>query len=386
MMPLAALPTFVRMFPNFHAQCVTLYTLLLPVAALLLVAGMVSEVRQSVSARSMLRVVTTTAVLTMTIGFFGEWTDLAKEAMQTVVSQMSANPEDAAKRYIEVLVSKEVPQDKSGWFGLPSSSQMYEAVLWGILSLVGLVAQFVIWGAYIIQQFFVGLSFAFAPLFLGMLALRSTSPIGVRYILGTAGIIAWPLGWAAASIGTSNLIDLATEQGLLVVSNIYGLQTILAGAVIGGWIILSTLIAPIIIQSAVTSGGQVGSALLGGALTAGGAAVSAGATTAASLATGGAGAVAMMAGAASASSGSLAGAAMHGGGSSINGSMISSIAQSLPRAQASTAGSASSETSQSGGGSQQSQGSSAKPYNAKDPGNDAEAEKLLSASQPIGVS
>jgi hypothetical protein len=28
-------------------------------------------------------------------------------------------------------------------------------------------------------------------------------------IMGTIGILAWPLGWAAASIGTSNLIDVA---------------------------------------------------------------------------------------------------------------------------------------------------------------------------------
>ena len=195
---LAALPTFTRMFPNFKEQCVTLYTLLLPIAALLLVTGIVSAVQHSHSGRSILRVVTTTALLTMAIAFFGEWTDMAKDAMQTVVSQMQANPENVATRYLEVLVSKDVPQDKTGWFGLPSSAEMYEAILWGVLSLVGLVAQFVIWGAYILQQFFVGLSFAFAPLFIGMLALRSTSHIGARYILGTVGIIAWPLGWAAA--------------------------------------------------------------------------------------------------------------------------------------------------------------------------------------------
>ena len=85
----------------------------------------------------------------------------------------------------------------------------------------------------------VGLAYAFAPVFLGMLALRSTANIGVRYRMGIVGIIAWPLGWAAALIGTSNLIDIATEQGLIVMANVYGLQTILAGAIIGAWIILT---------------------------------------------------------------------------------------------------------------------------------------------------
>jgi hypothetical protein len=364
MISLAVLPSFARMFPNFQEQCVTLYTLLLPLASLLLVIGIVAEVQHSRSGRSMLRLIAMTILLTMTIAFFGEWTDLAKDAMQTVVSKMSANPEDAAKRYIEVLVSKEVPADKSGWFGLPSSAEMYEAVLWGILSLVGLFAQFVIWGAYILQQFFVGLSFAFAPLFIGMLALRSTSHIGARYILGTVGIVAWPLGWAAASIGTSNLIDLATEQGLLVVSNVYGLQTILAGAVIGGWIILSTLIAPVIIQSAVATGAQVGGALLGGALSAGAAALSGGATAAASVATGGAGAT-----------GSLAGSAMQGGGPAMSGGTMAGIAQSFSGSSSGPAGRANKEVS--GTGSQSSNSS----FNASDATKDGEVQTLLSQSK-----
>ncbi|MCX8512271.1 MAG: hypothetical protein ORN83_10960 [Chthoniobacteraceae bacterium] len=375
MIALAALPSFTRMFPNFRDQCVTLYTLLLPIAGLLLVIGIVAEVQHSRAGRSMLRLIATTLLLTMTIAFFGEWTDMAKDAMQTVTSKMSANPEDAARRYIEVLVSKEMPRDKSGWFGLPNSAEMYEAVLWGILSLVGLIAQFVIWGAYILQQFFVGLSFAFAPLFIGMLALRSTSHIGARYILGTLGIIAWPLGWAAASIGTSNLIDLATEQGLLVVSNVYGLQTILAGAVIGGWIILTTLIAPVIIQSAVATGAQVGGALLGGALSAGAAALSGGATAAATVATGGAGALVMAAAAGAGATSSLAGAAMHGGGPAMSGGTMAGIAQSFSGSGSGPAGGASKKFS--GTGSQSCNNS----FNASDATKDGEVQTLLSQSK-----
>jgi len=374
MISLAVLPSFARLFPNFQEQCVTLYTLLLPLAGLLLVIGIVAEVQHSRSGRSMLRLIAMTILLTMTIAFFGEWTDLAKDAMQTVVSKMSANPEDAARRYIEVLVSKEVPTDKSGWFGLPSSAEMYEAVLWGILSLVGLFAQFVIWSAYILQQFFVGLSFAFAPLFIGMLALRSTSHIGARYILGTVGIIAWPLGWAAASIGTSNLIDLATEQGLLVVSNVYGLQTILAGAVIGGWIILSTLIAPVIIQSAVATGAQVGGALLGGAVSAGAAALSGGATAAATVATGGTGALGMAAAAGAGATSSLAGSAMQGGGPAMSGGTMAGIAQALSGSGFGPSGGASKEASGTGGQSKSA-------FNASDAAKDGEVQTLLSQSK-----
>ena len=378
---LAALPTFQRLFPNFQTQCTTLYTVLLPIAVVLLVVGLIAVVKHCESPRSMVRPIVTTMMIVMAIALWGEWTDVAKDAFKTVVAKMDANPEQAAQRYVDILVSKEQPKEKEGWFGLPSAAQMYEAILWGLLSLIGLIAQFLIWVAYIVQQFLVGLGFAFAPIFLGMLALRSTNLIGVRFIMGTVGILAWPLGWAAASIGTSNLIDVATEQGLVVVSNVYGLQTMLAAALVGGWIIITTIIAPVIIQGAIATGAQVGSALLGGALTAGAAAVSAGAGTAAVLASGGTGAMGAMLGAGASAGGSLAGAAMQGGGPPLSGSLVQSLARSLPRSSPSS-GSAGAGGGNGQGGSQSAP--AAKPYNAKDASNDREVEQMIDQSKQGG--
>jgi len=376
----ASLPTFQRLFPNFQTQCQTLYTLLLPIATVLIVAGLIAAVKHCQTPRSMVRPIVTSMMIVMAIALWGNWTDTAKDALKTVVAQMDANPAQAAQRYVDVLVSKEQPQQTGGWFGLPSSAQMYEAVLWGILSLIGLLAEFLIWAAYIIQQFLVGLAYAFAPLFIGFLALRSTSSIGVRYIMGTVGILAWPLGWAAASIGTSNLIDVATEQGLVMVTVAYSLQTILAAAIIGGWIIITTLIAPVIIQMAISSGAQVGSALLGGALTAGAAAISAGTTTAASLASGGTGAMGMLAGAGAAAGGSMAGSAMQGGGAPLSGSSIQSLAYSLSRGRSASNGS----QSQGGesGGQSDAPGSFQKPYNPQDASKDTEVQQAIDQARP----
>ena len=386
---LAALPTFQRLFPNFQTQCTTLYTILLPIAAVLLVTGLIAVVKHCNTPRSMVRPIVTTMMIVMSIALWRDWTDQAKDALKTVVAKMDANPAQAAQRYVDILVSKEQPKEKEGWFGLPSAAQLYEAVLWGILSLIGLAAQFLIWAAYIVQQFLVGLAYAFAPLFLSFLALRSTSIIGSRYIMGTVGILAWPLGWAAASIGTSNLIDVATEQGLVVMGDVYGLQTMLAAAVVGGWIIITTLIAPVIIQSAISSGSQVGSALLGGAMTAGAAAVSAGAGAAAALATGGTGATGALAGAAAAAAGSLAGSTMHGGGPALSGSLVQQLAHSLPRSSSPSTGGASGGSGGGGGEGQTSAQSSApvptaKPFNAADASNDREVQQMIDQSKQGG--
>ena len=381
-MLIAALPTFQRLFPNFQTQCTTLYTILLPVAVVLLVAGLIAVVKQCQTPRSMVRPIITTMMIVMTIALWGEWTDVAKDALKTVVAKMDANPERAAQRYVEILVSKEEPKEKEGWFGLPSAAQVYEAVLWGILTLIGLVAQFLIWAAYIVQQFLVGLAYAFAPIFLAFLGLRSTNNIGIRYVMGTVGILAWPLGWAAASIGTSNLIYVATEQGLVVAGSIYGLQTMLAAAVVGGWIIITTLIAPVIIQNAISTGAQVGSALLGGALTAGASAISAGTTTGAALASGGVGALGIAAGAGAAAAGSLGGSTMQGGSSPLSGSLMQSLAHSLPRGRSSSGSSESGKSTQSGGGS--TPAPAAKAYDASDAGNDREVQQMIDLAKQSG--
>ena len=386
---LAALPTFQRLFPNFQTQCTTLYTILLPIAAVLLVTGLIAVVKHSQTPRSMVRPIVTTMMIVMAIALWGNWTDQAKEAFKTVVAKMDANPEQAAQRYVDILVSKEQPKEKEGWFGLPSAAQLYEAVLWGILTLIGLLAQFLIWAAYIVQQFLMGLAYSFAPLFLGMLALRSTSNIGFRFIMGTVGILAWPLGWAAASIGTSNLIDVATEQGLVVLSDVYGLQTMLAAAVVGGWIIITTLIAPVIIQSAISSGAQIGSALLGGAMTAGAAAVYAGVGGAAALATAGTGATGALAGAGAAAAGSLAGSTMHGGGPALSGSLVQQLAHSFPRSSGSSTSSTSGGAGGGGGQEKASAQSSTpaptpKPYNAADASNDGEVQQMIDQSKQGG--
>lgn len=384
----ASLPTFQRLFPNFPEQCKTLYTLLVPIAVVLLVIGLIGVIRQANTPRTMLRPLVKILLVIAAIALWGDWTATANNAAKTVITKMDANPTAAAQKYVDILVSKEEPKSKEGWFGLPSAAQMYEAVLWGMLTLIGLVAQFLIWAAYILQQFLLGLAFAFAPLFLSFLALQSTGFIGSKYIMGVVGIICWPLGWAAASIGTSNLIDVATEQKLVVLTNVYGLQTIMAGAIIGGWIILTTLIAPVIIQGAIATGAQVGGALLGGVLTAGAAAASAGTTAGATLAAYGAGTGAAFAGGAASAMTNLAGSTMQGGGAPMSGAVFERLASLSSFSRSSTDSGGDSDSSSAGqaqekGGDGGGKGSSgpAAAYNAGDAANDGAVADMIDQSR-----
>lgn len=202
-------------------------------------------------------------------------------------------------------------------------------------------------------------------------------------------MISWPLGWAAASIGTSNLIDVATEQKLVVLTNVYGLQTILAAAIIGGWIIITTLIAPAIIQSAIATGAQVGGALLSGVLTTGAAAATAGATTAATLGAYGAGAGLAFAGGAAASAGNVAGSTVQGGGPPLTGGMIERVAPliALSRSSSSDDLGGSRESGDSGSSGSGASGNCAgvnarhNGYNSHDAANDGAVADMVEQSR-----
>ena len=174
----------------------------------------------------------------------------------------------------------------------------------------------IVYYAYLSQKFILYIGYGFAPLFIGFLAVRTLHSVGVSYLLGFAGVLCWPLGWGAASIVTKGLMDFMTDQRFLAMGGIggatgYALQNLIGLAMLGIWLIFSTIAAPIIIQKAISSGTQVGQALLGGAATAAGAAISSGAGSAAAF------------GSAAGIGGAAAGIAM-GGASALVGAAESS--------------------------------------------------------------
>jgi len=346
MITLAAV-TFDQIFPSFEDQIQILHNLLIPVAAVLMIAGLLSSLRYATTPRSILRAMMVTILITTTIALAPEWLNLFQTSTQSLVNEMQASPENAADRYVDLIIQKQSDSENSVSLLKFRLSIISDLIVIGILKIIGVIASFIIWIAYILQKFLLGFAYALAPIFLAMFALRSTSSIATRYIMSIVGLLLWPLGWAAASIGTSNLIDVFTNQGLAGFGPAYNSQSTLGAGVIGLWIIASTFIAPVIIQTVIASGANFGSALIGGALTGTTDAGKAAAGAAIGLSTGGAGLALAGAGAAASASSSVIGSTMRGGGGGFSGRTLQSLAPRL--SSSSNAGSSSSEGSSSGG-------------------------------------
>jgi hypothetical protein len=283
---------FNSLFPTFLSQCTQLKTTLMPVAYLLLVVGMISStITGQRSAGAYMRSIGRTIDYVMLLTFLVTWGNQLTQIVNTTVTEtIQADPANVFDEYNAALVAKKTTSEQTGWWDklFHAGTTIFEAIVSGFLWLFGLLASAIMFYAYIVQKMVLYLGYSLSPIFIGFMAIRSLSHIGNRYILGLVGVIAWPLGWAVAAIVTQGLLTFMTDQSFLQGSSAsgavnYGLQNFIGVALLGVWIIFSTIAAPLVIQRALTEGYQAGSLLLSGATAAGLSGLSTGASTASTL-------------------------------------------------------------------------------------------------------
>lgn len=329
---------FNALFPNFAARCADLKAVLMPVAYLFLVIGMITSTitgRRSVSAsmRTFGRTIVFIILLTQLVG----WGNRICQITDTTVKDvLKADPTKVYEMYNKALEAKKSNSEQSSWWEklFNVGTSIFEALISALLWIFGLLASVIVFYAYLIQKFILYLGYALAPIFIGFLAIRSLNQIGTNYLLSLAGVMIWPLGWGAASLVTEGLLDFMTDQSFLWNSSLpgaggYAFQNFIGVAVLGVWLIFSTIAAPVIIQHAIAHGAQVGAALISGAVTAASTAAAGGAIAAGTFATaGGVGGVAMAtAGGLTATGATLVGSSISGSTYSPTGSLITALGQ-----------------------------------------------------------
>ena len=327
---------FDTLFPNFANQCAEMNRVLLPISFVLLVIGIVSStITGQRSPGAYLRTFGRTLAFLAVLSQITVWGNQVSGIVDTTVKNtLKADPAGVYQQYQKTLeVQKGSAASKSWWDKLFDGQAVFETLLSFVLYIFGFLASVIVFYAYLVQKFVLYLGYAVAPIFVGFLAVRTLQSIGTSYLLGLTGVMLWPLGWGAAAIMTQGLLDFMADQSFLSFGGIggavgYTLQNLIGVAVLGVWLIFSTIAAPVILQKAIATGSQIGSALAAGAATAGTAAATTGAATAATIG-GGGGAMAAaggLAGGAVAGGAALAGSSMSGSPYSPGGGMLSSLA------------------------------------------------------------
>ncbi len=333
--------------------------------------GMIGDITE------ILRAVLSVAILVVVLGAFPGWIDqLQQITHEGVVKQIGANPSETHQR-LAVLITD--PIDVNAEVGFWDVLFSDEASLGKVMLYVGVyllskLAWGLMWLSYLIQHILLLLGIAVSPLFLSMFMINATRGIAVRFILSLLGIVLWPLGWAVADLVTRSLLAASVDnqvftpiQGNIV---LYTSQSFVFLFVLSLWLIFSTLAAPWIFARAITTGSQIGVALLGGFTGASAVGLTAGIGGGAVASAGGAGAMgAIGTGAAGGAAGFLS--ASTGGSGALASAGIGALAVGA-------AGLSSANQGGGGSGSSQASGGDGSSESTPPPNYDAIAEQIAS--------
>jgi len=331
-----------------------LATTLTPIAFVLIVFSLWSSVSNgNRSATMYLRALVHAIVVVTVLSQFSNWLRTGESVVESLVyDTLQADPGQVYEKYKSMTVATTDEAEGGFWhtiFNL-SEKEIVKGIITAVLWTVQFFAKVVVFIADIIYSVLLAFAVAASPIFIGFLSVRSLSSVGARFILGTVGILLWPLGWGFASLVTDTLLETMAPDS----TGLEVLKDLLAVAVAGIWIVFSTIAAPLVIQKMITEGANTGTAFLQGGLKATRASVQSAASAGSSMATAGMSAPVTAAGAA------VAGV-MAFGSSSLSGSGHSSIGESVgSAARMSKAGSS---------------------YRSSDPANDRQAASIVSKAR-----
>lgn len=330
---------FNTLFPNFLNQCLSLKTLLTPVAFVLITGGLIaSTIANHRSGGAQLQSIGKMIIFVTLLVFLPTWgNQIVSIVSDTVTNTLNVDPAKIHDQYQAALqLKKSSDGNQSWWEKLVHFPNIMEGLISAFFMILGWFASAIEWWAYILQTAILFIGYAMSPIFIGMLAFPSLQGTGRAYLLNLLGIMLWPLGWGVAGLITQGMIDFMTDQSFLSSSSasgaaLYSLQNLMGLAFLGIWIIFSTIAAPVVIQKSIGRGNSAASEFFAGGFMAGRAAATTGAST---LAGGGGGGIkgAIAAGTMAAAAGveSLTTASINDGRD--GGSLIGSLTQINSRA------------------------------------------------------
>ena len=325
-MIVATFPTYTQVLPGFEQAIGGLRNNLLPVMSVLMIASLIGVAKDGYRA-----ILFHLILLTILVGLAANWQPWFQQASTAVSATFTGDQYDLGKqteRYlIRLQVKAEQKDTDEGYV-----EAFFRAIMAGALLLLGYITKGIVLLFLVLQKILLTFAYALSPIFVGFFALRSTRGIAVNYLMTTVGLISWPLGFALSACGTYGLVQFFGNAGFFsVAGNLLMLnEAFFALLIIAVWLLVSTIISPVIISKVMATGAQAGSALLAGVANtvaaATGAAVTTGATLAGGAAAGGVGAAAGGSAPAASSVGGSAGissalrtatGAMLGGGASL---------------------------------------------------------------------
>lgn len=264
---------------------------------------------------------------------FPEWlvNDIRVALSDDLLEALDLDPIGLFERFGDSFGDTDIDTDASGLMGLivdPLAIIDYIANIIAAFCMIfiGLLCYIIFFFAYQVQIFALYVGAAISPIFFGMFLFEDTRKTGVSYFIGLVGICFWPLGWGLGLMLADFLLQIGIDVIILLSATLVlgalgvAIETIAIFCLIiavATWIMFVLFKAPGLIQAAVVSGAQIGTAFAGQATSSAMGGIGAGGNMAGSM-------VSMVPG------GGTAGSMISGGTNAVTGigSQIGGIASS----------------------------------------------------------
>lgn len=249
------------LIPNPLFDYHQLFNLLLPVASLLVAAGLLSVFQRATTVPDQLHGLVQVTAIVALLANFDLAVQTAKTSTQQIVEvELKASPEKLLQKFAGKLMAGDEKPDDGLWSRITrAGTHLFHALLGALIAFIALLAMVFFFLAYLAQELALEMGIALSPILVGFLLLPATRGIGAKFLLYMLAIALFPLGWGAASLVSDSLIDFATRQGLGTNKEVapalsFAMRDLFGALLLAVWMILSTLFAPFAILSAVTSG------------------------------------------------------------------------------------------------------------------------------------
>jgi hypothetical protein len=158
----------------------------------------------------------------------------------------------------------EPPDTGINWLDVGNS--LMKAVQYAIGWLIVWIGGMIQFPMMIIQYVMECMCYLFLPIALSLFAFESTKGLAIRYVQQTLAILAWPIGFAVVDlVGYALLTSVtsAVSAGAIAVgvATKFTPATMVIGGIVAVWLILGSLVTPVVMQMLFCSGTPMSSAM-----------------------------------------------------------------------------------------------------------------------------
>ena len=221
--------------------------------------------RGSASISQLVRPIVTNIILCGIIATLSMWFNLVRDEFWNIAVSIRTEFTGSVDGTGAALMQLIQPPD-TGIDWLDVGSSLMKAVQYALGWLIVWIGGLIQLPMMIVQFVMECLCYLFLPIAISLFAFESTKGLAIRYVQQTLAILAWPIGFAVVDlVGYSILTSVGStvSAGALAAGLATGFTPVklVIGGIVAVWLILGSLVTPIVMQMLFCSGTPMSSAV-----------------------------------------------------------------------------------------------------------------------------